>query len=119
MSRNWHNPQDVTDLPLFGLPVRARVTDPPTSAEADAALRRRGTLAAGCAETLRALREYVELWGDPPTTAELANGDAALVHLYGRRLPDLRKLGKVENGAARVCRKTGARAQTWLPRGDV
>jgi hypothetical protein len=110
--------------PLFDRPIRplARTSDPETSHESARRVKKSGALAAGCWDTMAALRQYLALWGSPPTTAELAGGDAALIHLYGRRLPDLREAGLVRNPSwadgqpmKRRCAKTGSSCMTWEP----
>jgi hypothetical protein len=96
------------------LPLRpcARNADPVTSALSDRAHRRSGRLARELRETLEAL---VAWRGDePPTCGELAGGDGALIHRFGRRLSDLRDLGWVENTEAkRRCRYTGRVVMLW------
>lgn len=108
--------RDVDPGPLFRapeLPVRARPSDPDSSAQADARLRDSGRLGLACLQTFDALTEYLEHNDEPPTTQELAYGDPALVHLFGRRLSDLGKLGYVEKGPRRECRVKGSKATTW------
>lgn len=98
---------------LFDIRPTARTVDPDTSKDAAKALKRSGRQAAQCADVLARLREYIDAWGEAPTCAELADGDAALIHVFGRRLPDLREAGRVVNAGKRQCRKTGRQAMTW------
>lgn len=115
MPRNAYTSQHDTPVSggLWDIRPAARTVDPETSKDSARALKRSGKQAAQCAEVLAALREYIETWGDSPTCVELANGDAALVHIFGRRLPDLREAGRVVNAGKRQCRITGRQAMTW------
>lgn len=124
MARSIYTGEHDSAGPLFDQTIRppVRTSDPESSHQAARRLKQSGALGDGCRETLQALRDYLELWGSTPTTAELAGGDAALVHHYGRRLPDLREAGLVSNpcgadGRAikRQCRLTGSACMTWEP----
>lgn len=94
----------------------SRNSDPSTSKAAEARLRAAGTLNRQCREVLGVLIEYIARHGEAPTTAELAAGDAGKIHLYGRRLSDLRSLGHVLRAGQRTCKVTGNTATAWKPR---
>jgi hypothetical protein len=49
------------------------------------------------------------------TNQELAEGDPKLVHIYGRRLSDLREQELVYNPGKKICSLTGHKVLTWLP----
>ena len=97
----------------FTAPLRpiAAAADPRTSHQAARQLERSGELGKRLRATLIALGEWV---GAPPTSHELAGRDERRRYEYGRRLPDLRERGLVENGAARPCAVTGRQAVTWV-----
>jgi len=85
----------------------ARGTDPSTSHEAAEQLIQTGTASNQRDACLAVLRQQ-----DGQTSAEIGVmvGDR---HMPARRLPDLKKLGLVRKGEARVCRANGTRAVTW------
>ncbi|MFQ5506958.1 MAG: hypothetical protein ACE5F1_19475, partial [Planctomycetota bacterium] len=115
MSSGLMRPANGGDLgPLFdNIRTPARTTDPGTSHEAARHLKQGGQLTAQAQATLEALREWLELWGSPPTSHELAGTDLKLRYLYARRLPDLEAAGLVVRDSSRTCRITSRRAMTW------
>jgi len=102
---------------LFDLPPRSRNDDPTTSHQAEKKLRRTGALNAQCERTLAALHLHVSLYGEFPTTWELARGEATMWILYSRRLSDLRNAmpPRVANPSARTCKMKGTRQMVWEP----
>jgi hypothetical protein len=91
----------------------SRASDPKTSHESEAKLRSSGGLNSQCAETLAALKAFMKANGYAPTTSELAGGDAALVRIYSKRLPDLREAGCVKNPRTAMCSVTKSRCMVW------
>ena len=99
----------------------ARTSDPLPSHRAAAEMVETGALNAQCTAALERLREYVDQWGESPTTAELArtHGEAEFhkyVRIYGKRLPDLAQRGSVVRGRERVCKVSGRKVTTWEPK---
>lgn len=97
-------------------PPRARSTDPATSHEAAEHVRRSGL----ANEQQRQCLAAVVRW--PGRTASELAGNAGAVwkstltrYDFGRRLPELRRLGVIRNGVARTCKVTGREAMTWEP----
>ncbi len=102
------------DLPLFAPRTQ------PTSRDTLRAITDSGTLTGA---RLTAYEALVEI--GPCTGAELDHHiasrtwvDGARGHFH-KRLPELRQLGAVVEGAARVCRVTGHRAITWAVSGAL
>lgn len=91
----------------------SRTNDPDTSHEAERKLRATGALNEQCRKTLHALREHFARYQQDPTTAELAKGDASLIRVYSKRLPDLREMGFVTNTSKRKCEVTKMACRTW------
>lgn len=93
-----------------------RKTDPETSAEAAERIVTSGAADAQRQKVLEALRQM-----DGLTSAELAHVMRADRHMVGRRLPDLRRIGAVKQGAKRICRVNGTNAMTWwiVDKGEV
>ena len=88
----------------------SRREDPSTSHEAAHAIAGTGRLGEAVEEALRRLRAA------PGSTASELD-PAGIGSIIAKRLNDLRKLGLARVGPARVCRRTGRRAQTWEPVG--
>lgn len=105
-------------FPLFADTPRARATDPRTSHEAAAAIKRSGALGRQQALVLALVRRF------PGSTAgELAmyqsRADRAPFdgwrYRVSRRLPELAP-AHIERGEARECKALGTRQTTWWPR---
>ena len=105
----WKPPRD-----LFTSQANYRNRDPETSREAAIAAEKSGS--AGCQRTacLRAVRDM-----PGSTAAEIAAYLELERHVPSRRLPELRRLGLVRNGPARICREQGKRSLTWWPQSDA
>jgi hypothetical protein len=107
------------DGPLFDqIRDPARNDGPETSKLSARHLKASGKMNKQCVAALAALREYIARTGVLPTNQELAGGDPALVHIYSRRLADLRVNGAIRKMPARKCRVTGRQAATWEPCDD-
>lgn len=91
----------------------ARGSDPDTSAVADRENRASGALEGWLAKCLHALVSWEIAGRPPPTNRELAAGNPALVHQYGRRLNDLYQRGLVERVGKRRCDLSGKVCLTW------
>lgn len=58
----------------------------------------------------------LEVWKAPGSTAaEIAQSAGLKRHVPSRRLPELRRAGRVKNGATRLCSVTGYPSVVWLP----
>jgi len=58
----------------------------------------------------------LEVWKAPGSTAaEIARAARLKRHVPSRRLPELRRAGRVRNGPARLCSVTGNRSLVWFP----
>lgn len=86
----------------------ARYLDPETSHEAARAIEKDGTRARQQAAVLAAVAGQGGL-----TSFELARANKFDRFTAGRRLPELRASGLVENGEARTCAVSGRRSLTW------
>lgn len=92
----------------------ARNTDPPTSHEAAEQVE-----ASGRAASQRHLC-LLEVWKrSGQTAAEIAAAAGLKRHVPSRRLPELRQVGQVKNGPARICGITGNSSFTWLLNAEV
>lgn len=87
---------------------RARATDPVTSKEA---ADRAEAFAESQSE--RVLRAVVEKPG--LTACEIAERCGLDRHAVSRRLPELRRDGKIESGKERLCTVKHTRQMTWMP----
>lgn len=107
MSRDPYTGNSDTDMPLFSPVGRA---EGPTEAEVARAMaqaeQRRDAV-------LRALCEYVDAWGEEPTSAEVASWLKAGATQTARTLVELGVGGKVEHAGKRVCRVAGSELFTW------
>jgi hypothetical protein len=112
MSRDPYTGTSSDLGPLFSKPI-ARTTDPVSSHLAAKEIRDNGGHARQCDEVFESLREYVDLYGTPPTTRELSNGDEGVVRVYGKRLSDLEHAGRVRRAGMRSCRLGKRLATTW------
>lgn len=102
----------MTQLGIFDKP-RAAKRDPETSHRVGEQLEKSGALSDSRYYTLVALRIWEGWHSTPPTSRELADGNARLRTEYARRLPELREMGFVEQRPARVCRDGGRPSMTW------
>ena len=97
-------------------PMRSRLSDPSTSHDAEAQLRKTGAMTESRRMTLETLRDYVRRHATLPTAGELAGRNEERFHEYSRRLPELRDIHHlVENGEKRLCTVRLKRMQTWEP----
>lgn len=61
----------------------------------------------------------VAVWKHPGLTSwELSHASGIDAHMLARRLPDLRRIGRIGNGGVRTCRVKLVVSQTWIPLGD-
>lgn len=105
-----------------GRPIASN-TDPATSHASAEQHERTGQLVGECAQVYAILVAWVWDHGCYPTTMELAGGDRGLVHLYGRRLSDLRDQNhRVDNPTGddgtlltRRYNGTGRAGMLWRP----
>ena len=62
----------------------------------------------------------LEVWKQPGrTAAEIARTACLKRHIPSRRLPELRRAGRVRNGVERACSVTGHSSLTWLPTCEI
>jgi hypothetical protein len=99
------------DRPVERLRPVSHAGDPATSHQAERHLRESGRLGRQLFETLAALADWPV---DTPTSRELGGDDVRLQYLRARRLSDLKRLGYVENGPSRICRRTNELCLTWV-----
>ena len=88
----------------------ARMTDLFTSHEAA-----REVEASGHAATQREACLRAVLGNPGRTSAEIAAAEGFDRYVAARRLPELRKMGFVKNGSARICKIQGRMSFTWWP----
>lgn len=90
--------------------ARARSTDPNTSHEAAFRVEKGGK-----ASTQRemCLREALRCPGQTASEIAVALGIERIIP--GKRLPELREAGFIENGPERICKIRGTMCMTWVP----
>lgn len=89
-------------------PPASANTDPPTSRIAERQINTSGDRKAQCERVLSMVKQ-----SPGSTSLELATKYGVDRHMAGRRLPDLRAMGRVKNGPARSCEVNGNKAVTW------
>lgn len=95
---------------FLGGKAKARRTDPSTSHQAARNVEALGTASDQRSACLR------EVWRKPgQTAAEIAAAVGLERHAPSRRLPELREVGSVMNGHARMCNVQGTQSMTWWP----
>jgi len=104
-----------SNAPLFSAHARARRADPATSHRAAATAESSGNATrqrTACLEAVRAT---------PGMTAGEIDKRCGFMDRFvaGRRLPELREMGLIHNGDARVCSVRGSRQMTWYPAGPT
>lgn len=88
----------------------ARTTNPCTSHLAANRIETTGTAGDHRSMLLDAVRRMPGL-----TAAELARQVGLDRHQAGKRLPELRTAGLIDNGPARACSVSGSRQMVWIP----
>jgi len=95
--------------------ANARRSDPGTSHEAARKIESSGRADAHRRVCLNWVRQH-----PGRTSAEIAQSVGLDRHQAARRLPDLRRSGKVRSDEPRrICTVTGGRSMTWWPVGDT
>lgn len=62
----------------------------------------------------------LEVWKAPGSTAaEIAQAAGLKRHVPSRRLPELRRAGRVKSGPTRLCSVTGNPSVVWLPEPEL
>lgn len=108
-----HDPTDGgTNVNQHSLwPQATRNSDPSTSRAAELEITRSGCRATQAEQVFALVRRY-----PGRTSAELAAMHGGLDRWQvARRLPDLRRLGRVETGDAKMCQMQRRNSVTWWP----